>query len=82
MGFERDERGCDARLTVPDVSERLRRAAAHAVARPAPSSKGKPAVAGRRDSFARAENEDDDGYDPYSDRPAAPERLFERSPWE
>lgn len=32
-------------------------------------------------SFLRAENEDDDGYDPFSDRPTAPEPLFERDPW-
>ena len=38
-----------------------------------------PAAA--RDPFLRAANEDDDGYDPYSDRPAAPEPLFERDPW-
>ena len=31
--------------------------------------------------FIRPENEDDDGYDPYSDRPAAPEPLFEEDPW-
>ena len=31
--------------------------------------------------FVRAENEDDDGYDPYSDRRPAPEPLFERDPW-
>lgn len=31
--------------------------------------------------YLRAENEDDDGYDPYSDRPADPEPLFERDPW-
>ena len=30
--------------------------------------------------FLRAENEDDDGYDPYSDRREAPP-LFERDPW-
>ena len=29
----------------------------------------------------RAENEDDDGYDPYSDRRPEPEPLFERDPW-
>lgn len=33
------------------------------------------------DSFLRAENEDDDGYDPFSDRRPAPEPLFERDPW-
>ena len=31
--------------------------------------------------FVRAENEDDDGYDPFSDRPPAREPLFERDPW-
>ena len=31
--------------------------------------------------FARAENEDDDGYDPYSDRRPVSETLFERDPW-
>ena len=31
--------------------------------------------------FARAENEDDDGYDPYSDRRPVSERPFERDPW-
>lgn len=33
------------------------------------------------DPYVRAENEDDDGYDPYSDRPAEREPLFERDPW-
>lgn len=31
--------------------------------------------------FARAENENDDGYDPYSDRRPVSEPLFERDPW-
>ena len=31
--------------------------------------------------FARAENEYDDGYDPYSDRRPVCEPLFERDPW-
>ena len=34
--------------------------------------------------YLRAENEDDDGYDPYSDRRPSPESrepLFERDPW-
>ena len=34
-----------------------------------------------RDPYLRAENEDDDGYDPYSDRRPEPEPLFEHSPW-
>ena len=33
------------------------------------------------DEFIRAENEDDDGYDPYSDRRPEAEPLFERDPW-
>ena len=39
------------------------------------------ASARESDEFARAENEDDDGYDPYSDRRPRPEPLFERDPW-
>lgn len=35
----------------------------------------------RQDPCIRAENEDDDGYDPYSDRLPDPEPLFERDPW-
>ena len=31
--------------------------------------------------FIRPENEDDDGYDPYSDRPATREPRFEEDPW-
>lgn len=34
------------------------------------------------EQFIRAENEDDDGYDPYSDRPAEREPLFEENPWD
>ena len=33
------------------------------------------------EQFVRAQNEDDDGYDPYSDRPPAREPLFEEDPW-
>ena len=32
--------------------------------------------------FVRAENEDDDGFDPWSDRRPEPEPLFERDPWD
>ena len=34
------------------------------------------------DPFIRAENEDDDGYDPYSDRRPEREPLFARDPWD
>lgn len=32
-------------------------------------------------TYYQATDEDDDGYDPYSDRPAPSEPLFERDPW-
>lgn len=35
----------------------------------------------KRDPFLRAANEDDDGYDPYSDRREEP-FLFEPNPWD
>ena len=35
----------------------------------------------KQSGFIRAENEDDDGYDPYSDRRPEAEPLFERDPW-
>ena len=35
-----------------------------------------------KDPFIRAANEDDDGYDPYSDRRPEREPLFERDPWD
>lgn len=34
-----------------------------------------------RDPFLRPEQEDDDGYDPYSDRPPAPDPLYQEDPW-
>ena len=46
--------------------------AAPAAPKPAP----KP-----RDPSIRAENEDDDGYDPYSDRRPEREPMFEADPW-
>lgn len=42
---------------------------------------GKRPVPASHDPFRRAANEDDDGYDPYSDRPADPPPLFESDPW-
>ena len=39
-----------------------------------------PAASGAAAAFVRAENEDDDGYDPYSDRREEPP-LFEPDPW-
>ena len=45
------------------------------------SDEKRPDKGVERDEFLRAENEDDDGYDPYSDRRPDPEPLFERDPW-
>ena len=47
----------------------------------APAAPQQAAAERANAAFLRAENEDDDGYDPYSDRPATPEPLFERDPW-
>ena len=44
-----------------------------------PAAKTEPTPEERE--FIRAENEDDDGYDPYSDRRPISEPLFERDPW-
>lgn len=33
------------------------------------------------DPFIRPAQEDDDGYDPYSDRPPTPEPPFQEDPW-
>ena len=46
---------------------------------PKPAAKAEPTPEERE--FIRAENEDDDGYDPFSDRRPTPEPLFERDPW-
>lgn len=69
---------------------------AHIVVKPLPSQRAEKGAAaapsgGRQDGlgrsgasddpFVRAENEDDDGYDPYSDRPAEREPLFSEDPW-
>lgn len=47
--------------------------------RPTATAKADPTPEERE--FIRAENEDDDGYDPYSDRHPVSEPLFERDPW-
>ena len=44
---------------------------------PAEPSKPEPTS----DPFLRPAAEDDDGYDPYSDRHPVSEPLFERDPW-
>lgn len=56
---------------------------ARIVVKPLPSqiAKRRSADAAPDDPFVRAENEDDDGYDPYSDRPAEREPLFSEDPW-
>ena len=46
---------------------------------PKPAANADPTPEERE--FIRAENEDDDGYDPYSDRPADPEPTYQEDPW-
>lgn len=77
-----------------DEKSELQAAAREEAAQVAPqvAAQVKPQATTRKDAdskkaqvvdpeFARAENEDDDGYDPYSDRRPVSEPLFERDPW-
>ena len=77
---------------VNQTSEVKAQAAAEVTAQASAAATVKPQVTARKDTdskktqvvdpeFARAENEDDDGYDPYSDRRPVSEPLFERDPW-
>ena len=61
-----------------DTATAAKQVAAAATAHKAADSKKAQVV---DPEFARAENEDDDGYDPYSDRRPVSEPLFERDPW-
>ena len=47
----------------------------------APGGPGSNSDQPANDPFIRAEAEDDDGYDPYSDRPPTPEPTFQEDPW-
>ncbi|NLQ12625.1 hypothetical protein HGI81_01995 [Olsenella sp. KGMB02461] len=49
--------------------------------RPAASSSASRQEKASASEFCRAEAEDDDGYDPWSDRPPAREPLWEEDPW-
>ena len=66
-------------VTTPLPSQLARKQAARAAAERAGGSDAAEAPP-PPDPFRRPANEDDDGYDPYSDRPAD-NPLFERDPW-
>ena len=85
---------CDEanRSEKPELQAAAREDAATAKPQVAAAATATPQVTAHKDAdskkaqvvdpeFARAENEDDDGYDPYSDRRPASEPLFERDPW-
>ena len=85
---------CDEskRAEKPKLQVAAREDAATATPQVAAAATATPQVTARKDTdskktqvvdpeFARAENEDDDGYDPYSDRRPVSEPLFERDPW-
>lgn len=83
MGADADQdkknhAGAGACAGEPAGAGRADSVATGAAARVGGRCAGSPAP---RDPFIRAENEDDDGYDPYSDRRPEPEPLFERDPW-
>ena len=85
---------CDEvnRAEKPELQVAAREDAAQVATQVAAAATATPQVTARKDTdskktqvvdpeFARAENEDDDGYDPYSDRRPVSEPLFERDPW-
>lgn len=53
-------------------------APARAKAKATDTPDGQPSAS---DPFIRPAAEDDDGYDPFSDRPPAPEPTFQEDPW-
>ena len=55
--------------------------AAAGAAKPSEAADASKKPSRKHDAFRRAETEDDDGYDPYSDRPPTPEPLFRADPW-
>ena len=80
----------DAATATPQVIARKDAVQVAAAATAKPQVTAQPAAHKDADSkktqvvdpeYARAENEDDDGYDPYSDRRPVSEPLFERDPW-
>lgn len=78
--------GAPAGVAVSGVAAGAGASAAPGVLQPAPKAPVPPQPAAKpaakpADPFVRAESEDDDGYDPYSDRPAPREPMFERDPW-
>lgn len=67
---------------VAAAKAKARTAGAGAATAGAPGASAAAGAAGAApDPFLRAANEDDDGYDPYSDRPAPREPLFQEDPW-
>ncbi len=53
------------------------------VVTPVRGSKNLQATPGKRDeAYLRPETEDDDGYDPFSDRPPTCDPTFEQDPWQ
>ncbi len=53
------------------------------VVTPAHGSKNLQASPEKRDeAYLRPETEDDDGYDPFSDRPPTYDPTFEQDPWQ
>ena len=77
LGEDGEQEGCRASVSAPRDEGKLGAAADHA----SPQDR-RPAANAANAEFLRAEAEDDDGYDPYSDRRPEPEPLFERDPWD
>lgn len=77
-GWKQQEAESDASAKNDDLADSSAATGASA-ALDASSTSKQPSP--KHDAFRRAETEDDDGYDPYSDRPPTPEPLFQADPW-
>lgn len=71
----------DSKRSLSESARAILRGKPHPPARIITPRPAQPTCPKDSDPFLRAENEDDDGYDPYSDRPAA-NPFFERDPWD
>ncbi len=88
LQVQHDKRAADRNASWEQVARNVRDTAAHKqlVEDERFDGQVRAAVAAKKpvpnvDEFIRAANEDDDGYDPYSDRPADREPVFEEDPW-
>ena len=62
-------------------SQRKPRYILRPVVTPVAGAQPTKSAASKSEAFLRPAQEDDDGYDPFSDRPPTPEPTFQEDPW-